>query len=238
MLLGIKSWKEVFLRHLLVAIVSAVLLYLFWQVHSSWSPDVRLWKAFGATSFFLLWFTVIIGPLAKIWPKLIRFVPWRRESGIWFALVSLVHGYLILDGWARWNTWQFLGYQYMRDLDMYVLSEPGFGLANLMGLMALTFALALAATSSDKAVSYLGISSWKWLHNFTYVIFYLIVLHVMYYAFIHYSLSLDYVLAGITTTTPPNPLRYYYLAGALSVVLAQLTAFIKTIRQRRRAGGN
>lgn len=150
--------------------------------------------------------------------------------------MGLVHGYLVLDGWVRWNVWEFLGYQYFPEIETYLRAEPGFGLANLMGLVALIFALTLAATSFDKAVSFLGTLSWKWLHMFAYVIFYLIALHVIYFAFIHFAPSPQRLLMGLPTNYPVNPLRFYYLAAILSVFAAQMGAFIKTVYQQRRAG--
>ena len=134
---------------------------------------MRLWKAFGGASFFLLWFAIFIGPAAKLLPALNVVLSYRREAGVWFFLIALVHGYLILDGWVRWSVWEFFGYQYIAEIDTYLRVESGFGLANLSGFVALTFALALAATSFDKAVNWLGIQSWKWLHMFSYVVFYL-----------------------------------------------------------------
>lgn len=216
--------------------LSALLVYLVWKVNSTWGPDMRLWKAFGGATFALLWFTVFIGPAARLWRPLTKIITWRRETGIWFTVLGLTHAYLILDGWVRWGAWELLGYRYIPELEMYLRSEPGFGLANLMGLVALTFALALAATSFDKAVSFLGVSSWKWLHMFAYVIFYLAALHVVYYAFIHFTPSPERVLLGQPTNYPVNPLRFYYLAAILSVFFAQMGAFIKTVYQQRRAG--
>ncbi len=236
MLLGIKSKTTIFWRHVLMAIVSALLVYLVWQVNSTWSPDMRLWKAFGGGSFFLLWFTVFIGPAARLWGPLRRLITWRRESGIWFALVGLVHGYLVLDGWVRWGVWEFLGYQFMPELGVYLRAEPGFGLANLLGLTVLLLALALAATSSDKAVGFLGIGAWKWLHMLAYVIFYLSALHVIYYAFIHFDPSPQRVMAGMPTNYPVNPLRFYYLSALLSVSLAQSAAFVRTVLRQRGVG--
>lgn len=229
MLLGIKSRKQLLLRHVLVGAFAIFLVYIFWKVHSMWSPDMRLWKSFGAASFFLLWFAIFIGPASRLWKPLTRLVPWRREFGIWFALVALVHGYLVLDGWARWSVWKFLGYELVSQAGIYVRVEPGFGLANLMGLTALFFALILAATSSDRAVSFLGISSWKWLHTFTYVIFYIGALHVMYFAFIHFTPS-----PLNPNIYPKNPLRFYYLALILSAFLTQMSAFVKTVYQQRK----
>lgn len=236
MLLGIKNKKVIFLRHLFMAGLSAFLVYLVWRVNPTWSPDMRLWKAFGGASFALLWLAVFIGPMAKLWRPFTQFITWRRESGVWFALMGMVHGYLVLDGWMRWNIWEFFGYQYVAELDTYLRAEPGFGLANLMGLVALIFALALAATSFDKAVSFLGISSWKWLHMFAYVIFYLSALHIIYYAFIHFTPSPQRILMGLPTNYPINPLRFYYLAAILSVFIAQIGAFVKIVYQQRRAG--
>lgn len=236
MLLGLKSTKIILLRYFMMGVIGALIVYLVWLVNDTWSPDMRLWKAFGGGSFFLLWFTVFIGPAARLWRPLTRFITWRRESGVWFVLVLLVHGYLVLDGWVRWNVWEFLGYQYIPELETYLRAEPGFGLANLMGLVALLFALALAATSFDRAVSFLGISSWKWLHMLVYVIFYLSALHTIYYAFIHFTPSPQRILMGLPTNYPVNPLRFYYLAAILSVLIAQMGAFAKTVYQKRKAG--
>lgn len=234
----IKSWKITLLRHLLVGLIAIGLIYIGWLVHSTWSPHMRLWKAFGVASFFLLFIAVSLGPLSKLIPQLIKYVSWRREFGIWFALIGLVHGYLIIDGWARWSFWEFLGYQYVADLDMYLRFEPGFGLANMIGLFALFLGLVLAATSSDKAIKYLGISSWKWLHGLAYVIFYLSAFHVLYFAFIHYSVAPHRLLMGMPSNYPLNPLRFYYLGATLIVFFAQTFAFIKIVIQRKRNNFN
>ncbi len=196
---------------------------------------MRLWKAFGGGSFFLLWFAVFIGPLARIFPVFNRILSFRREAGVWFFLIALVHGYLILDGWVRWNVWEFFGYQYVAELETYLRVESGFGLANFTGLIALIFALTLAATSFDRAVNFFGVASWKWLHMFAYVVFYLAVIHVVYFAFIHYTPSLQRVIMGSPTNYPVNPLKYYYLGALISVFVAQVWAFIKTVRQQKKS---
>jgi methionine sulfoxide reductase heme-binding subunit len=236
MLLGIKSKETLFFRHLGVAIAGLLLVALVWEVNGTWSPDMRLWKAFGGGSFFLLWFALFIGPAARVWAPLQRLVSFRREAGVWFFLIALVHGYLILDGWVRWSVWEFFGYQYIAETEMYMRVEPGFGLANLTGLIALTFALTLAATSFDRAVNFLGVSSWKWLHSFSYVVFYLSAIHVLYFAFIHYTPSLLRAVLGQPTNYPDNPLKFYYLAAFLSVLLVQIIAFILTVRKQRNSG--
>ncbi len=194
---------------------------------------MRLWKAFGGASFALLWYTVLIGPSAKLWSPLTRLVSWRREAGIWLALVALVHGFLVLSGWARWGVLEFLGYQYVQELDTFLRFEPGFGLANLMGLVALILALLLAATSFNKAINFLGISSWKWLHMLSYVIFYLIALHVIYFAFIHFTASPYRIIARLPTNYVANPLRVFYLVAISTTIIAQICAYSKTVYQSR-----
>lgn len=236
MLLGIKSIKIVLLRHASVALVAGLLVYGVWWLNATWSPDMRLWKAFGGGSFFLLWFAVFIGPAARIAPVFNRLLSFRRETGVWFFLIALVHGYLVLDGWVRWSVWEFFGYQYFAEVGTYLRVESGFGVANLAGLIALLFALLLAATSFDRAVNWLGVSSWKWLHAFAYVIFYLTVIHIVYFAFIHYSPSLQRVMMGAPTEYPVNPLRYYYLTALLSVLFVQVWAFIKTVHKQKMVG--
>lgn len=236
MLLGIKSTKVLLLRHFGVAIGGLLAVGLVWEVNSTWSPDMRLWKAFGGGSFFLLWFALFIGPAARVWQPLQRLVSFRREAGVWFFLIALVHGYLIIDGWVRWSVWEFFGYQYIPEAEMYMRVEPGFGLANLAGFVALTFALTLAATSFDRAVNFLGVSSWKWLHSFSYVVFYLSAIHVLYFAFIHYTPSLLRAVLGQPTNYPDNPLKFYYLAAFLSVLLVQIIAFVLTVRKQRNSG--
>ena len=74
MLLGIKSTKVVLLRHVLAGIIASAAVYLVWSLNTAWSPDMQLWKAFGGGSFFLLWFVMFIGPAAKLWTPLMRYV--------------------------------------------------------------------------------------------------------------------------------------------------------------------
>jgi len=180
-----------------------------------------------------LWFALFIGPASRLWRPLTKLVSWRRESGIWLTVVALVHGFLILNGWARWGVLEFLGYQYVAEIDTYLRFEPGFGLANLMGLVALIFMVLLAATSFDKAVNYLGVSSWKWLHMLAITIFYLSALHVMYFAFIHFTPSPYRLIAGLPTNYAPNPLRFVYAAAIVTVFTAQAGSYIATVRRQR-----
>ena len=105
--------------------------------------------------------------------------------------------------------------------------EPGFGLANLIGIAAVLITIALLATSTDWALHRLGASAWKFLHNSVYIIFWLILLHTAYFLFIHYSPHFHRL------PPPPDWFRYPFLILTLGLIALQTTAFINTIRLRK-----
>lgn len=203
MLMGIKSKKILLLRHAFVGFLSVFIVYLFWLSRPELSFDVRLWRALGDTAFGFLFITLIIGPLAKLWRPAVRLVSWRRETGIWFALLALSH-FVRVGG--------------------YALSESGIELPVFLGLAALFWALALAATSSDRAVNFLGPSSWKWLHSMAYVIFYLVTAHATYFLFWRYP--------------EVKWFQYPFLGITLAVPALQISAFIKEILRQKANHGN
>lgn len=223
----IKSKKTRLLRHVFIDSLAVLTVYLFWLSRPEWSPEMRLWRAFGDAGFTFLFVVVLIGPLARLWKPALRLVPWRREISIWFALLSIIHGALIWDGWARWDIMSLFGYEFIPQFDRYARLEPGFGLANLLGLIALFWTVVLLATSSDRVINFLGVSSWKWLHYGTYIIFYLVVVRVAYFLFIHYTVSLH------RPVPEPNWFRYPFLGMVLTVFILQISAFVKTVIQQK-----
>lgn len=219
--------RNIFARHTAVGLLSLLLIYLFWLSRPEWSAEMRLWRAIGDGAFILLFLTLAVGPLAMLWRPAAKVIKWRRELGIWFALTALVHGVLILNGWAQWNVLRFLGYEFIPQVNRYVRLEPGFGLANIIGLVGLVWALILAATSSDRATRFLGGSAWRWLHTGAYVIFYLVSLHSLYFLFLHYTLSFH------RPVPDPNWFRYPVLVLAFTILLLQGMAFFKVVRQAK-----
>lgn len=243
MLLGIKSKKTLFLRHLMMGILSAVLVYLFYLSYQSWgvvpalwpdwNVDHAFWRSFAHAGFILLFLTLIIGPLAKLWPFFNRFISWRRELGIWFAILSIGHGYAIWDRWALWDVQRFFGLEYIEALGGYAMFRPEVGIMNMMAVVIFPMIILLAITSSDRAVNFLGISSWKWLHNsLVHVIFYVAVLRWVLYAFFFFQPAIpDF------RTYPPIWFLYPLLWMALFAVMLQTIAFIKTVFLQRFAVG-
>lgn len=222
MLAGVKSQNTFFLRHALIGSLSAVTVYVFWLSRPEWVSEMRLWRAFGDASTMLLLLTLAIGPVARLWKPAAKFVPWRREAGIWFALLALIHTILILNGWTQWDVMRVLGYEFVPQFDRWARLEPGFGLANVLGLVAIFWSVVLLATSSDWAVRFLGYSSWKWLHYGAHIILYLVTAHVAYFLFLHYTASFH------RPVPDPNWFRYPFLAMALTIFALQMSGFFRT----------
>ena len=217
-------------RHVTVAVLGAGLVALFWSARPTWDGEMRLWKAVGDSAFVLLLVTLALGPAARLARPVARLLPWRRQVGIWFALMAALHGVLVVHGWARWSLRRFLGYEVVPQLGREVRLEPGFGLANLVGVTALAFALVLAATSSDRALRRLGVAAWRWLHHSALFVFYLSLLHAGYFLFLHYTQSFH------KQVPPADWFRFPFVALGSAVVLLQAAAFFKTVGRTQRQG--
>ncbi|MEX0918880.1 MAG: hypothetical protein WDZ85_02860 [Candidatus Paceibacterota bacterium] len=199
MLLGIKTWREVFRRHLIVGSSAGILVWLFYLSRPALPGDIALGRALGDVGFILLCLTLAVGPLSRLYLPALRLVSWRRETGIWFFVLALGHALRLFK---------------------FALAEPGLALSNMLGLTALILAFFLAATSSDWAVNFLGISSWKWLHQSAYTIFYLVSLHAAYFLFFRYPEA-------------TNWFRWPFLFLVVTVLSLQIAAFIKTVSQQK-----
>ena len=192
---------------------------------------MRLWRAVGDAAVVLFLASLAIGPLVRLASTAGRLLSWRRQVGIWAAAFAGAHALLIVDGWAQWSVRRFLGYELVPQLGREARMEPGFGLANLIGLVALVWLLILLATSSDRALRLLGPAGWKWLHHGSYVVFYLVLLHSVYFLFIHYTFSFH------RPPAPDNWFRWPLVAMGFAVLGLQCGAFWRTVlRQRKRPG--
>lgn len=216
-------------RHLAVASFGALLVYLFWLSRPDWTSEMRFWRAVGDGSLILLYLTLALGPVARFIPKTGVFLPYRRELGVWFGILAIVHTVIILDGWALWDVSIFMGYQYIPAIDRVVRLESGFGMANILGLLAVLIALPLMVTSADWASRALGAGSWKFLHYSAYSIFYMVALHTAYFMYIHFTTSYH------RTVPESNWFQIPFAVLTTIVIALQVGAFLKTVaRQRRR----
>lgn len=186
---------------------------------------MRLWRAIGDSSFILLFLALGLGPLARFSRAFGGLLAWRRELGIWFAILALIHTLLVLDGWVRWDWMRFFGYEFVEQLGRYARVEPGFGLSNLVGIVATLIAIPLMVTSANWAVRRLGVSSWKWLHYGAYTVFYLVALHSIYFLFMHYTESFHRPVPDNL-----NWFRYPFLICVLILLMLQISAYYSTTR--------
>ncbi|MFW6143855.1 MAG: hypothetical protein ACOC4Z_02995 [Patescibacteria group bacterium] len=206
--------RNTFTQHFIVGISSFILAFcLHFFLGTRWSTS------FAQVSFILLFLTLFIGPATKLRKPQVASTPlklpwsWRSELGIWFTITSLIHFYFVMGGRPNWNLVKALGGG---------IGGGGYGLSNLLGLVALVWALILTATSFGKIIKWLGIESWRWLHSFTYVIFYLVTAHAIYFQFFS------------SYGSGPDHFGYLYLVMFLIITTLQLAAFTKTFLEQRK----
>lgn len=217
-------------QHVGVGALAAALLAVFWFSRLEWVPDMRLWRAVGDVAVVLLFLALAMGPAGRVWRTAARALPWRRAVGIWAAAAALAHAVLVFWGWTGFSVTRLLGYEFVPQLGRTVRLEPGFGLSNLLGVVALVWLLVMMVTSFDGAVRRLGPAAWKWLHTSAYVVFYLTSLHAAYFLFMHYTESFH------RAVPEPNWFRFPLLVLAVGVLGLQLAAFQVT-RTRQQRGG-
>jgi methionine sulfoxide reductase heme-binding subunit len=207
--------KNTWFQHLVVGFFSLALVFGLNRFF-----DLRLSTAFARVSFLLLFLTLIIGPITKLKKPSVVSSPlklpwsWRSELGIWFAVFSLAHFYFAMSGRPKWNFLAALGGG---------IGGEGYGLANLLGFIALFWTLILAATSFGKVIKWLGVKSWKWLHSMTYVVFYLVAAHTFYFQFF------SKYRGG------PDWFGWPAVVMTAIVVLLQLSAFAEAVIAQRRS---
>lgn len=217
-------------RHLIVIVTGLLLVAAFAAVHQHWSPMHRWNKATADASIVLLAMTLALGPLARLWPGWGRLLPLRRELGIYAVLLALVHTVVILEGWVVWDLARLVGFEFHPGLGHYVMVQHGFGLANLIGVLALAYGFLLVATSNDRAVRLLGGAVWKFVQRGAYVLWALVVVHTLYFLFMHF---VDFH----RPVPPPNPLRWPFVGLVLLVLSLRLAASVRSWSAARRAVG-
>lgn len=197
------------IQHSVILIISLSLVSVFhFLLKTSWSVS------FGRASFILLFLVLIIGPAMRLKKPATTSSPfntpwsWRGELGIWFALMALTHFIITLSDSSFF--------------DLIKIGGGGYGLANLLGLIALFWALLLAATSFRKVIVFIGIKSWRWLHSLSYVIFYSVSAHFIYFQFFS-------TYGGIG----PDWFGYTAVIMAITIITLQLLALIATTKKYR-----
>jgi sulfoxide reductase heme-binding subunit YedZ len=104
--------------------------------------------------------------------------------------------------------------------------QHGFGLANIIGIIALVYGTVLAFASSDWSQRFLGGSVWKFLQQGAYVLWMLIIVHTAYFIYLHFQ---DFH----KQVPDPNWAQIPFAVTVAVVVLLQLTAFMKTWKSKK-----
>ncbi len=223
--IGRIGWKS---RHMLVLLIAGLAVYGFLESRQQWSEMHRWNRAIGDVSVLLIAISMAIGPLARLWPGFRVAIPWRREFGIYGVMLAIIHTVIILDGWVEWDLIRLFGYQLNPQTGIYVMALHGFGLANVIGIVALVYGLALALTSNDWSQRLLGGAIWKFLQQGAYVLWMLIGIHTAYFLYLHFQ---DFH----RRVPEPNWAQMPFAAFVTAVMAIQLAAFVKTWRSKRKA---
>lgn len=220
------GWKT---RHLGVLLFGAILTYGFLELRANWSPMHQWNRAAGDAGVVLVSLAMAIGPLTRLWRGARRFIPWRREFGIWGVVLSAIHTGIILVGWVDLDLMRLFGFAFIPQIGRTVMVQHGFGLANAIGIMALVYGIVLAASSNNYSQRVFGGSVWKFLQQSAYVLWVLVVLHTAYFVYLHF---LDFH----RPIPAPNPIQVPFAILVGTVALLQCAAFVDTWRSGRRNG--
>ncbi len=219
----LKSW---WVRHLVVIVLSAAGTALFLYSRAQWSEMHRWNRAIGDMSLVLVALAMMLGPMSRLWRVFVKVLPYRRELGIYAVLLALIHATIILFGWVQLDLMRLIGFEFHPGLQQYVMFQQGFGLANLIGVLALLYGAILAITSNDASIRWLGNSVWKFVQQGTYVLWWLSVIHTGYFLFLHF-LDFD------RPTPEPNWFQWPFVGIVGVVTLLQIAASTSTWRKRR-----
>lgn len=214
-------------RHLLVLCIAGIGVYAFLESRAAWSEMHRWNRALGDMSLVFIALSMTIGPLARLIAAFRIAIPWRRELGIHGVLLSAAHTIIILVSWVEWDLIRLFGYELHPVTGLYVMFQHGFGLANVIGIIALIYGSVLALASSNWSQRLLGGSVWKFLQQSAYVMWMLIVIHTAYFLYFHFQ--------HFHIEVPePNWAQVPFAGLVILVLLLQLAAFFKTWKTKRK----
>ncbi|NQV48502.1 MAG: ferric reductase-like transmembrane domain-containing protein [Rhodospirillaceae bacterium] len=183
-------------------------------------------RAVGDMSLVLVSMVMVVGPLARLWPRLNFLLPWRRELGIHAIVLAAVHTFIILVGWIEWDFMRLVGFEFLQSAERYVMLQHGFALANIVGIVALLYGTVLAVSSNNRSLKILGGSAWKFVQQGAYVLWVLVLIHTAYFLYLHF-------LHFHRPVPEPNWGQGPFAILVLVVFLLQAAAFIKTWRGKK-----
>jgi len=177
-----QRWKNRVLRHHLpLASVSALCVYALYVTRPYKDPLSRLSFATAYPALALLCLTLIIGPWFL---RRGNFSPistdLRRDTGIWAAILGLIHTAIGQCVHLRGRPWLYYVYP-TRPHGPSGLRHDLFGFSNFTGAAATLVLCLLFATSNDASLRKLGARRWKQLQRWNYLCFLLVAAHAVGY---------------------------------------------------------
>jgi sulfoxide reductase heme-binding subunit YedZ len=152
-----------------------------WGAPTDRKSDGLLWQfnvSTGLVAVALLVTTLAIGPVRTLrGRRRAVHLPWRRVAGVWTAVLVAAHvpGGLAMhtSGWELWAPFaSAIPGATSRRLDEFTIGY-------WVGLFAAVALVPLVVTSSTRWLRRLGPSRWKRLHRLTYVVYFLVAVHVV-----------------------------------------------------------
>lgn len=144
------------------------------------SPDITfetlLIRSTGSLAIIMLHVILLIGPLCRLFPRLLPLLYNRRHLGVSMALLASIHGgFSIIQFHSQGNTGPlesfFTTNTAFESFAQFPFMIPGF--------FALLIILLMAATSHDFWLNLLSARLWKALHMLVYVAYLLLLVHVL-----------------------------------------------------------
>ena len=230
-LLACAVWRKAWLmpvRHLATAAAMLVLTILYLLARGGLDYNGHNWnRSFADASVLLYALTMAVGPLAKLWRPASQALAWRRETGIWATITAGIHVGIFWEWSLGWD-WRPFFYPGLHETTSdSLMGDPGsgvvasaFNLANVVGLLALVYAIVLAATSNDASQRLLK-RGWTWLMQRATTMWLLVLLHTWLFA---YYITREQAL----------PVGTVWVAF-WAVLLLQTLAFTKTVWLRHEA---
>lgn len=199
-------------------------------MRSEWLLEMHFWnKAFGDVGLILIMVALFIGAAARLFSFMGRAMTWQKEIGIWAMIFTLIHVYIVFDGWVEWRLSELFGYTLHKRTGQWILTDPGFALANIIGLIALFYGLVLLVTSNRLSVCLLIHRSWKYLQQRSVHFLYLLAgIHTAYFLYFYF----------MAFPRQPPPSNFFRLVFPVTIVLlstVQTAAFCKEVLKDRLA---
>jgi DMSO/TMAO reductase YedYZ heme-binding membrane subunit len=197
-----------------VGLIVVLMLLLVWPGSDDSGPPYLDHVVLADTSLILLCLILVLGAVARLAPRLRPVVPWARELGIGMFVTASLHVVILLapddDIWLP-----FLSERNSFGMN---LGTDLWGAANWVGLIALGYALILAAISNDWSQRWLR-RGWKFIQRQAYTLFVLAWLHTAAFVLLDAGHGSSFIL--------------WFWAFTLMAVVAQFAGFVHTVRSPR-----